>query len=83
MYVDLGDSGTRQEFRYVFVIHALKLPKAWIALLFAVFPVHLHIVIHSSNYPAIPFWAIVARIPLQFLLIAWVERSTRYRFTES
>jgi len=63
-----------------------KLPRAagWglIALLIAVFPVHLHMVRYPSKYPLFPYWAIVTRIPLQFILIVWVEWSTRYHSTD-
>jgi uncharacterized membrane protein len=61
------------------LIPSLRRAAGWglIALMIAVFPVHLHMVTHPLSYFAIPFWAIVARIPLQFLLIAWVEWSTR------
>ena len=50
-----------------------------VALLIAVFPVHLHMIMHPSEYPLIPYAVLVARIPLQFILIAWVEWSTRIR----
>ncbi len=43
-----------------------------IALLIAVFPANLHMVVHADDFPAIPYWALVARLPLQGLLIAWV-----------
>lgn len=43
-----------------------------IVLLIAVFPANVHMVIHADDFPAIPFWALVARLPLQGLLIAWV-----------
>lgn len=43
-----------------------------IALLVAVFPANIHMVIHADDFPTFPFWALVARLPLQGLLIAWV-----------
>ncbi|MGB7323328.1 MAG: MauE/DoxX family redox-associated membrane protein [Rubripirellula sp.] len=43
-----------------------------IALLVAVFPANVEMVLHADRFPAIPFWALVVRIPLQGLLIAWV-----------
>jgi len=43
-----------------------------IALLIAVFPANVDMLIHSQNFPSIPFWALVARLPFQFVLIAWV-----------
>jgi len=61
-------------------IPKLRRAAGWglIALLIAVFPANLHMLMHPAEYLAIPYWAIVARIPLQFILIAWVEWSTRY-----
>lgn len=43
-----------------------------IALLVAVFPANLHMVIHADDFPNIPFWILVARLPLQGALLAWV-----------
>ncbi len=43
-----------------------------IALMIAVFPANIDMLIHSQNFSSIPFWALVARLPLQFVLIAWV-----------
>ncbi len=43
-----------------------------IALLIAVFPANVDMAIHAQNFSSIPFWALVARLPLQFVLIAWV-----------
>ncbi|WP_413431522.1 hypothetical protein [Crateriforma spongiae] len=43
-----------------------------IALLIAVFPANIHMVVHADRFPDIPFWALVARLPLQGVLIAWV-----------
>jgi len=53
---------------------------AWglIALMIAVFPANVHMLLYPAEYASIPYWAIIARIPLQFILIAWVEWSTRY-----
>ena len=43
-----------------------------IALLVAVFPANIHMVVHADRFSDIPFWALVARLPLQGVLIAWV-----------
>lgn len=43
-----------------------------IALLVAVFPANVEMVLHADRFPEIPFWALVARLPLQGVLIAWV-----------
>jgi uncharacterized membrane protein len=52
----------------------LRLAAGWglIALLVAVFPANVHMVVNSDQFPEIPFWVLVARLPLQGLLIAWV-----------
>jgi len=62
------------------LIPTLRRAAGWglIALLIAVFAANLHMVMHPAEYPSIPYWVLVARIPLQFVLIAWVEWSTRY-----
>lgn len=43
-----------------------------ILLLCAVFPVHVYMVRHPEAFPRLPLWALVARVPLQFVLMAWV-----------
>jgi uncharacterized membrane protein len=45
---------------------------AWglIALLIAVLPVHIQMVIHG--FRSVPTWLLWLRLPLQFVLIAWV-----------
>jgi len=43
-----------------------------IALLVAVFPANVHMVLNAADFPAIPFLALIARLPLQGVLIAWV-----------
>ena len=43
-----------------------------IALLIAVFPANVHMVIHPDRFPDFPLWALLARLPLQGVLIAWV-----------
>ena len=65
------------------LIPAMRRAAGWglIALLIAVFPANLHMATHPGEYPSIPNWVIVARIPLQFILIAWVEWSTRHPST--
>jgi len=55
-------------------IPRLRRAAGWglIALLVAVFPANVHMMIHANQFPNIPFWALVARLPLQGLLIAWI-----------
>jgi len=43
-----------------------------IALLVAVFPANVDMLMNADQFPAIPVWAMVARLPLQGVLIAWV-----------
>jgi len=61
------------------LVPTLRRAAGWglIALMIAVFPVHIHMITHQADYPLIPYWVLVVRIPLQFILIAWVEWSTR------
>ncbi len=47
------------------------------ALLVAVFPANLHMALNSAQYLAIPPWLLWLRLPMQPLLIAWVEWCTR------
>ena len=44
-----------------------------IALLVAVFPANLDMAVHADKFPKIPAWGLWARLPLQFLAIAWVH----------
>ena len=52
---------------------------AWgiIAMLLAFMPVHIHMLVHAAEYPGIPYWALVARIPLQGVFILWAWWYTR------
>ncbi|GAA4446783.1 DoxX family protein [Novipirellula rosea] len=43
-----------------------------IALLVAVFPANVDMLMNADQFPAIPVWALVVRLPLQGVLIAWV-----------
>lgn len=55
------------------VIERTRRLAAWgvIFYLIAVFPVNIHMALHPEIFPAIPVWVYWARLPLQFLLIAW------------
>ncbi|MCC9602104.1 hypothetical protein LOC67_16200 [Stieleria sp. JC731] len=55
----------------------LRQASGWglIALLVAVFPANIHMVLHADQFPVIPKWALLARLPLQGILIAWVWRT--------
>lgn len=63
------------------VVPSLRKASGWglIALLVAVFPANIHMVIHAEDFPSIPFWALIIRLPLQALLIAWVWWTTIQR----
>lgn len=43
-----------------------------IALLVALFPANVDMVLNADDFPSIPYWVLVARLPLQGILIAWV-----------
>ncbi|MCM2369424.1 DoxX family protein [Aporhodopirellula aestuarii] len=56
------------------LVPSLRRTAGWglIALLIAVFPANVHMAMNVEQFPAFPLAAIYARLPLQFLLIAWV-----------
>jgi uncharacterized membrane protein len=41
------------------------------AMLVIFFDVHIFMLRHAGRFPEVPEWVLWARIPLQFLLIAW------------
>lgn len=47
-----------------------------IALLIAVFPANLYMATNASEFAFAPAWTLWARLPLQFVLIAWVYGAT-------
>lgn len=50
---------------------------ALVLLLVAFLPVHVHMVVHSEQFPAVPEWFLWARLPLQFVLMYWAWWATR------
>ena len=56
------------------LVAKLRRPAAWglIALLLAVFPANINMAINSGSYPSIASWVLWARLPVQFVFIAWV-----------
>ncbi len=50
---------------------------ALIALLAAVFPANLYMAREPERFHRIPRWALLARLPLQPLMIWWAWRATR------
>lgn len=55
-------------------IPRLRRTAGWglIALLIAVFPANVDMLMHADRFPSIPVWLLVARLPLQAVLIGWV-----------
>lgn len=49
-------------------------PAGWflIATLVAVFPANVYMAVNPSRFSSIPHWALLARLPLQFLFVYWV-----------
>lgn len=63
------------------VLAGSKRPARWwnLALLAAVFPANLHMALHPEEIrglPAIPRWALWARLPFQLVFMAWAIRAT-------
>ena len=52
---------------------------AWgiIAMLVGYFDVHIYMALHPERFASIPAWALYARLPLQFVLLAWAWVYTR------
>ncbi len=48
-----------------------------ILLLIAVYPANIHMAMNPQLFPHIPFAALLLRLPLQFVLIAWAYWYTR------
>jgi uncharacterized membrane protein len=49
-----------------------------VALLLAVYPANLHMALDPEQFSAqLPVWAIYARLPFQFVFIAWAIWATR------
>lgn len=47
-----------------------------VALLIAVFPANIHMVLHPEIFPSIPVWVGWARLPFQGVFIFWVWKVT-------
>ena len=56
------------------LVPALRVYAGWglLLLLCALLPVHVYMARRPDAFPRIPRWALYARIPLQFVLLAWV-----------
>lgn len=59
------------------LITALRRAAAWglMALLIAVFPANIQVALHGWPGVSLPVWVLWARLPLQFVLLAWVYYS--------
>ena len=53
-------------------------PAGWflIATLVAVYPANIYMAVEADRFESIPRWALLARLPLQFLFIYWVWLAT-------
>tara|TARA_R110002111_G_scaffold217632_1_gene279967 strand:- start:122 stop:490 length:369 start_codon:yes stop_codon:yes gene_type:complete len=59
-----------------------------IALLIAVIPAHIHMLMNPESFDTVPFWVLIVRMPMQAVLIAWVwwtalREEARRRFPQS
>jgi len=56
------------------LIPGVRVAAGWglLLLLVAVFPANVHMALHPEAFARIPRWALLARLPLQFVLMAWV-----------
>jgi uncharacterized membrane protein len=48
-----------------------------VALLIAVYPANLHMALHPEQFPDVSAFALYARLPFQFVFIAWAYWATR------
>jgi len=48
-----------------------------LALLVAVYPANINMLMNPEKFPDIPYWALWVRMPLQFLAAAWIWYATR------
>jgi uncharacterized membrane protein len=48
-----------------------------IALLIAVFPANIYMALDRVKFASLPEWALIARLPLQLLLIGWIWNLSR------
>ena len=63
----------------LFALQRARRAAGWglIALLVAVFPANVQMALHPQRYRRVPAWALWCRLPLQAVLIAWVDWCTR------
>lgn len=51
-----------------------------IALTIAVTPANVFMLQHAADFPDVPYWALIARLPLQVALLALIAWCTRPNF---
>ncbi|MGB1288632.1 MAG: DoxX family protein [Aggregatilineales bacterium] len=54
-----------------------------IALMLAVFPANIYMALNPDEYPDIPMLGLYARLPLQFVLIAFIYWATQNKLIKS
>lgn len=60
------------------MLPSTRRPAGWflVATLAAVYPANIYMALYPSRFPTIPHWALLARLPLQFLFVYWVWLAT-------
>ena len=60
------------------LVSAVRPYAGWllILLLCALFPVHVYMLREPGKLPNVPLWLLYMRVPLQFVLMAWVYWAT-------
>ncbi len=53
-----------------------------VALLLAIFPANIQMAVNPGRYKRFPAWALWARLPIQFMAIAWAWAATHERETQ-
>ena len=52
--------------------------RCWLlGVLAAVYPANIHMAVEHERFRRIPRWALLARLPMQFVMAAWVWAVTR------
>jgi uncharacterized membrane protein len=61
------------------LLAATRRPAAWglFALTLAVTPANVHMLQQAADFPAVPYWALVLRLPFQLVLLAMIWRLAR------
>ena len=61
------------------LVPSLRRISSWgiIAMLVVYFDVHIYMALHPERFTPLPAWVLYARLPLQFVLIAWAYAYAR------